>query len=82
MDPVLGAAVKRRGKAASVRGVSRTLSALPWKSSCRMDGLLVIGLPVFKHVLISLFLLLGFVSFGCVVRCSCVFKQLYVSIDT
>ena len=25
------------------------------KSSCRMDGHLVIGLPVFKHVLVSLF---------------------------
>ena len=31
------------------------LSALPWKSSHRMDGHLVIELPVFKHILVSLF---------------------------
>ena len=57
------------------------LSALLWKSSRRMDGHLVIGLPVFKHVLVSFFLL-GFVSFERVVRCGCAFEQLYVSIDT
>ena len=33
------------------------LSALPWKSSHRMDGHLVIGLLIFKHVLILLLLL-------------------------
>ena len=82
MDPVLGAAVKRRGKATGVRGGVAHLSALPWKSSRRMDGHLVIGLTVFKHVLVSLFLLLDFVSFGHVVRYGCVFEQLYVSIDT
>ena len=58
------------------------LSVLPWKSSRRMDGHLVIGLPMFKHILVSLFLLLDFISFGRVVRCGCVFEQLYVSIDT
>ena len=47
-----------------------------------MDGHLVIGLPMFKHILVFLFLLLNFVSFGRVVRCGCVLEQLYVSIDT
>ena len=53
MDPVLGAAAKRRGKAAGVRGVSRTLSVLPWKSSLRMDVLSLIRLLMSKHFLVS-----------------------------
>ena len=60
----------------------RTLSVLPWKSSLRMDGLSLIGLPMSKFFSLFYFCysVLSRSDACCCVVCG--FEQLYVSIDT